>query len=135
MPVRGRKPKPPELKRVLGNPGNRPITEVRGIETGPATKPPFLDGRASKLWDQYAPTLELLETLRAESTHLLAILCALIAQFEDAPNEMSASKIAQIRFISSMLGMDPSSQARMAPKPAREPDPADEFFTGPHVVG
>ena len=133
----GRKAKPVAVKRATGNPGRRPIPEVHLPATGPGTKPPFLERRkrASQLWDEYAPALQVLGTLKAESAHLFATWCWLTSSFEKRPDAMTASKIANMRALASMLGMDPSSQAKFArPKQNGDEDPAEEFFTGPQLA-
>ena len=131
------KPKPAAVRRAMGNPGKRPIPEVRDVDTGPAVMPAYVNRRkrAVALWNEYAPALELLGTLKAESAGMFGVWCMLMAEFERNPNRMPASKIAQIRFLSSSLGMDPSTRGKFStPKPNANQDPAEEFFTGPRAV-
>lgn len=133
----GRKAKPAAVKKLMGNPGRRPIKDVVLPDTGEVVKPDFLErrDRASALWEQYAPPLRLLGTLRAESAHLLATWCWLTSSFEEAPDDMTASKISQIRSLSSMLGMDPTMQAKLNPPVSDdgEGEGAGRFF-GPQLA-
>ena len=132
----GNRRKPAAVRRAMGNPGKRPIPDVVLPDTGPAVKPESVKKRrrASEIWDQYAPTLVILGTLKAESTHLFAAWCWLTAEFERRPIEFTASKVAQMRALASSLGMDPSSQAKLAVARLGEEEPEDEFFTGPRAV-
>ena len=126
----GRKPKPASVKRAMGNPGRRPITDMRVPETGGAVKPEFLSrrARASDLWDEYAPALDILGTLKAESAHLFAMWCWLTSSFEEQPDATTASKISNLRALASMLGMDPSAQAKLASAKPADDEPGAEFF-------
>ena len=132
-----RRQKPRSFKVATGNPGRRPLPPEANLpDTGDCEKPEYIlrRQRASDLWDELAPALRLLGTLKKESAYLFAQWCWLQSTFEEAPDAMTASKIAQIRFISSMLGMDPSSQAKFATPKRDSTDPADEFFAGPVAV-
>lgn len=129
--------KPAALRAATGNPGHRPIPEHSVPDTGDAVKPKFLQRRprASELWEEYAPPLRLLGTLRKESGPLFATWCWLMSSFEKAPDAMTASKVGQIRFLASSLGMDPSSQGKFCtPKAGGPIDPEEAFFTGPRPV-
>jgi phage terminase small subunit len=135
----GRKPKPPRLKAITGNPGRRPIPEeVELPDTGVVVMPEFMKKRrrAVELWEEMAPKLVILGTLRPESVYLLAQWCMLQSQFERRPDDFTASKIANMRALASMLGMDPSSQGKFVTTKADDEnkDPAEEFFRGPRAV-
>lgn len=120
----------------MGNPGRRRVPDVQLPNTGPAVMPSFLrrKKRAAQLWNEYGPTLVTLGTLKAESAHMFAIWCSLVAEFEKNPSKFTATKITQIRTLSSSLGMDPSDQARIPRKADGNKDPAEAFFTGPVAV-
>lgn len=132
----GRKPKPPAVRDAMGNPGRRPIPRVDLPETGGAVAPEFLGKRprALELWEEYAPALTTLGTLRKETSHTFAMWCWLTAQFERKPDAMTASKISNIRALASMLGMDPSAIGKFRTPTSDDKDPAEEFFTGPRAV-
>lgn len=131
-----RKTKPASVKKATGNPGKRPIQEVRLPFTGEAKKPEYLGRRprASQLWDEFAPALRILGTLKLESAPLFAQWCWLMSSFEEAPDAMPSSKIANMRALASMIGMDPSSQGKFSTPAGDDKDPAAEFFSGPRAV-
>ena len=57
QPTAGRPPKPIELKRLLGNPGNRPLPDLNNITHLPMAKeipphPENLQEHGKKLWDR-----------------------------------------------------------------------------------
>lgn len=132
-----RRPKPAATRRATGNPGKRPIPDVQLPETGVVKKPLFLakHERAAELWEEYAPALTILGTLRAESAHLFATWCCETAMYERSPKRFNASRITQIRTLASSLGMDPSAQSKLPTAKHGDKDPAEAFFSGPRAVG
>ena len=132
----GRKPKPRSLREVTGNPGKRPLPpDVDLPDTGDAVMPPYLEKRprAVELWNEYAPALVLLGTLKKESQALFAKWCWLEQAWEEAPDATKASMIANWRALASSLGMDPSNQGKFATPRGAKNDPLDKFF-GPKAV-
>lgn len=111
--MRGRKPKPTHLKLVTGNPGGREINENEPVPSGAVIKPRFLTGRASKVWDEYAPGLIRVGLITAADRHAFAALCCLMAEFEAEPRDMVASRIAQMRALWAEFGMTPSARTRL----------------------
>ena len=97
---------------------------------GKPSKPKFLKGRASKLWDEYIPALNNTRITTFVDAHMFAALCSLMAEFEKNPKEMTASRISQMRGLASSFGMDPSSRSRLSVKDGGEStsDPADKYF-------
>jgi P27 family predicted phage terminase small subunit len=72
----GRKAKPPELQRLHGNPGRRPIPETAGAEEfGPTTCPAWLSKHGRNEWRRLAPTLERLGLLHAGNRSAFAGYC------------------------------------------------------------
>ena len=134
----GRKRKPASVKQATGNPGNRPPPPAANLpDTGAAEMPDYLKKRprAVELWDEYAPALQALGTLKKESQGLFGQWCWLMQSFEEGPDAMVASKISNMRALASMLGMDPSSQGKFStPRGDGDEDPTEEFFTGPQAV-
>ena len=130
--TRGRKAKPRAIKVLTGNPGKRALPpEVEPPATGSATMPEFLSDfpRAVEIWNDLAPVLTILGTLRHESQYMLASLCWLQADFERDPSAASAATLINIRSLSSSLGMDPITQAKFISKTEKkEIDPAEAFF-------
>jgi phage terminase small subunit len=128
----GRIPKPTALKEITGNPGTRPLNKQEPRPEGEAEKPKFLKGRASKIWDEYAPALTKLGILTSIDAHQFAAYCALASEFEKDTKAMTASRIAQMRALASSFGMDSSSRSRLSISPEKpNHDPADKYLNAP----
>lgn len=127
----GRKSKIPELKVITGNPGRRPVPDVERPDVGAAVKPAYLErnARASEIYDEMAPRLEVLGTLNSISAPLLARWCCLEAKWERSQTKMTASLISQMRAYETMLGIDPGSPQAMKRKSENE-SPAAKFLRG-----
>lgn len=123
--MRGRKPKPPQLRLVEGNRGHRPIPDAGPQPTGPLVKPAKIRGRASQLWDEVAALAPWLTQLDGYKLH---VFCQLHAEFEQAPRKMIAARIAQLRTIGAELGLDPATRTRMGAAGSKPKDPADKYF-------
>ncbi|MCK9994062.1 MAG: hypothetical protein Dbin4_02582 [Alphaproteobacteria bacterium] len=126
----GRKPKPTHLKLVAGNPGHRPVNENEPLFSGDVEKPKYLKGRASKIWDQYAPQLIAVGLIKAADDSAFAALCCLTAEFEKDPAAMVAGKIGQMRALWAEFGMTPSARSRFITTPqkvSREKNASDYF--------
>ena len=71
--MRGRKPKPPELKALQGFPGHsRPATTAGPFTAGIPTKPDGLDALASQEWDRL---VEELRPILCQSDRGLLLCC------------------------------------------------------------
>lgn len=136
MAVAGRKPKPPELRIIEGNPGHRPIPENT---PKPAPKKPscprWLLPDAKKEWHRVAPMLEKLGLLTKIDMAALAGYCQSYARWKDCEEEIDrngytvvtekgfviqhpAVSIAKnclnmVRKFCSEFGMTPSSRGRI----------------------
>jgi P27 family predicted phage terminase small subunit len=133
----GRKPKPPELRVIEGNPGHRPIPENH---PKPAPKrpsrPSWLLTEAKREWNRVVPQLEKLGLLSQIDRAALAMYCQTWARYkqaEDALNkygftmktdngnviqrpEVSISRNAAnlIRNLCAEFGFTPSSRGRIS---------------------
>lgn len=127
MATKGRKQKPVALKLVTGNPGKRPLPGTEGVEVReePLVPPVSLNEAQQSLWDRYINKAWWLDDHDAPKAFMW---CALEAEFELCPADMTASRIAQLRALGSELGFDPSSRARMAGSGGKQNDPADKYF-------
>lgn len=127
MAIRGNKGKPPYLKLVTGNPGRRPIRVNPYIEDreGPLKPPHRLAKPQASLWRR---CIDSAHWLTDQDAPLAYAWVCLQAQHDDAPDEMGAAKLCQLRLLASELGLNPSSRARMGVSTKREHDPTDEFF-------
>lgn len=114
------------------------MNENRRPDTGPVAMPAYLRRErprtAVQLWNEYAPALLVLGTLRKESESMFALWCSEMALYERSPKRFTASRITQIRSLASSLGMDPSSQGKFSTPANADQDPTDEFFTGPQLA-
>jgi hypothetical protein len=124
MAIRGRKPKSARLHVLKGT--FRHDRHHFGDESlGPIEKPRGLQGRPGKLWDQIIARASWLTW--ADGPKAL-MWCHLQAEFEEAPADMVAARIAQTRALASELGLDPASRARSGWELPGAPDPAEKFF-------
>lgn len=123
----GRKPRPTHLKLIDGNPGKRPIPEGEIQPEGVVERPKWLKGRASKVWDQYAPELVRLKVLTAVDVHVFGTFCQLAARAEKG--DLLASEIAQFRALASEFGIGAASRARLGTRDGKEDkDPAARYL-------
>ena len=127
MATRGRKPKPPHLRLVLGGKTSTKSNARRDATTlGPAVKPKGLTAAASKCWDRTISRAHWLTYFDSDKAALWAFLQA---EFEGSKGAMIAARIGQLRALGSELGLDPASRTRLgvtATQPAA--DALDEFF-------
>jgi phage terminase small subunit len=131
MAVTGCKPKDPDLKRITGNPRNRPLPDPATYPRpgGAPEKPTDLSREASAIWDQFirrAFWLSWAETAKCE------MWCDLYAEYRKNRRAMNAARIAQFRVLGSELGFDPGSRARLGTAKggdaAKDADKAGKYF-------
>lgn len=127
MATRGKKPKPPYLKIVQGNPGRRPIEIPSGPESreGPLKPPKKLTKEQAALWKRFIDPAHWLTDFDAPKAY--AWVC-LQAQHDEKPGEFKAALHGQLRLIGSELGLDPSSRARLGISTKRNDDPNAKYF-------
>ena len=74
--MKGRKPKPTELKKLAGNPGRRPLNENEAkIREGKPRCPSHLNDHAKRVWRRVAPLLYEAGLLTLIDQDLLAAFC------------------------------------------------------------
>lgn len=89
--VRGRKPKPVELKILEGNPGNHPLNEDRPKPAPIAPRcPSWLSRRAKAEWRRVAPELEKLGLLTQLDMAALASYCQAWSRVEQCTRIIDA---------------------------------------------
>lgn len=87
--MQGRKPRPTELERALGNPGHRPLPDVVVVGTSePPSKPSRLQGEAELVWNEVVPQLDEAGLLRQIDGVVLEGLCNLIARARYASDKI-----------------------------------------------
>ena len=136
MGVVGRKPKPPELRLVEGNPGHRPIpaNTPKPPPTAP-TRPSWILPEAKREWGRIVPHLERLGLLTVVDRAALAGYCQAWARYRQAEEMLdeegfvtvtdkgnviqhpavaiSRNMLQQIRAFAAEFGLTPSSRGRI----------------------
>jgi P27 family predicted phage terminase small subunit len=150
--MRGRKPKPSSLKRLLGNPGRRPLNddEPRPAPVASVEPPDYLDAAGQAVWRALVPhlaacglltaldvpKLELLCIHLAFHRRLYALLTAALAEQEASGVPVDTSRLIRslrqtadtVRSLSAGFGLDPADRVRLhVPRPADRDDPFAEF--------
>lgn len=110
MARRGPKPTATILKLITGNAGKRPLPEGEPETKGALLKPKYLRGRGIALWQEVS---ENCFWLGDADSYKLGMWCALQAEFEKSPKDMTSARIAQLRALGSELGLDPASRSRL----------------------
>lgn len=119
MATAGRKPKPPQLKLVTGNPGKRPIPDVVKPRPVAPTCPAFLSTAAKAEWKRVTPELERLGLLTIVDMAALAGYCESWANFKiatDALNAIGKTRKSRIAYMTDKgnLVVRPELQAQRA---------------------
>ncbi|MHB1126868.1 MAG: phage terminase small subunit P27 family [Bacillota bacterium] len=148
MAVPGRKPKPPKLKLLEGNPGKRKINkdEPRPRPIAP-TCPPWLEKEAKKEWRRISRELEHVGLLTIVDMAALAGYCQAYARWKSAEKVISEQGLTmeietqagglytqqrpevaialkylqQVKAFCAEFGLTPSSRGRMS-LPGQEED-------------
>lgn len=152
--MKGRKPKPPVLRLVTGNPGKRPIKAVPQ-PTGKAARPAGLSPGAAAEWQRLAPRLVALGLLTPADRAFFAAYCEAVETWRDSNEKLRqhgavvldanrrpiknpwlrvrSDAAAEIRLFGAEFGLSPVARARLddqAPADRRPSnDPAARYFT------
>ena len=128
--TRGRKPLPPHLKLLRATDKGRPLPAGGPAAEGPVERPAFLKGHEIEIWDATAPRLIECGLLTSLDAHMLAVWVQLAALSEE--QMLPVGYLTQLRGIASILGLEPTSRARMGVKAdAATVDPAESYFDPP----
>jgi P27 family predicted phage terminase small subunit len=114
----GRRPKPPKLRLLQGNPGKRAIPAQGPLP--PAEIPPrpkFLDAGAREEWDRVAPQLLELGLLSALDRAALAAYCAAWSRWVWAQEKIAAADHLVVR--ASRGGLKPHPLLALARQESR----------------
>ena len=85
MAVTGRKPKPTVMKKLEGNPGNRPLNENEPKpKSGIPPCPRWLNKAAKKEWKRICPILDTIGLLTHADMAVVALYCQAYARFAEA---------------------------------------------------
>jgi P27 family predicted phage terminase small subunit len=150
--MKGRKPKPVELRLVTGNPGKRPIRRVPK-PNGQAARPAWLSPKAANEWRRLAPQLNVLGLLTSADRAFFAAYCEAFASWRHANNEIArlgeivldadgspvknpwmrirTEAASEMHRFGSEFGLSPASRTRVGsevPDENRNEDPAARYF-------
>ena len=90
MAKRGRKPKPTALKKLEGNPGKRPLTELEPLPPISVLRcPNWLLPEARKEWRRLAPALINMGVLTLADAIPFAAYCTAYARWREAEDEIT----------------------------------------------
>lgn len=93
--MRGRKPKPNELKKLMGNPGKRPLKEDAIKPEMPETvlpPPAFLSKPAKDEWRRLAPSIHKLGLLTHPDLAAFAAYCQTYGRWEVAERQIERDR-------------------------------------------
>jgi len=146
---RGPVPKPAALRVLTGNPSWRPISHTAHVEPGLPTKPGWLSGVASGVWNDLGPELVTAGLLTPLDGMIFAVYCELTADLRElaivgardgllgrggaAHRVLKAylTVAAALRLTAAELGMSPASRCRIKVTPP-QPKTALERFQEKH---
>ena len=152
--VRGRKPKPTELKILQGNPGKRTLNKREPRPEGIPTCPTHLDKAAKAEWRRITKELIPLGLLTNVDRAALAAYCAAYARWADAEKQIQKfgavikspksgfpipnpyvtianTSMDHMRKYMVEFGLTPSSRSRLQVEPVKpQRDPFEEFMRG-----
>lgn len=132
--MRGRKPKPAELRRLEGNPGHRPINDDTPQTIGKPECPAYLKDYAFKVWGKivgsmpekvYSPADEELlaaycvaAAMHREAVQRIGEMGAVIVGESGAPYQnpwtgILNTQATKMATIGSRLGLDPAARATL----------------------
>ena len=148
--VRGRKPKPTELKKLEGNPGKRPLNdEEPKPDPSMPPMPRGLVGEARKCWDALAPELNRLGLLTSIDVGALESYCRLYGHARECWRKSKTDGAivliggkpernpwiaeahraeALLHKLRSELGLNATSRSRIAVKPSEDANDTLQFL-------
>jgi phage terminase small subunit len=143
QPTAGRPPKPIELKRLLGNPGNRPLPDLNNITHLPMAKeippaPENLGESGKKLWDRawgiavtWLSPVSDIETIEnaarlADATEAARVRYMATTEPADAKAYVAINKAYTDALTS--LGFDPISRSRLGVAEVRAATSIDKLL-------
>lgn len=142
--MQGRRPTPPALKILLGNPGHRPITGVQTLLPAASAPhaPEHLEPIAREKWAELVPDLARSGLLQARDAVTLETYCQVYARWREAEDRIRKVKelggaglivktpngypsispwlvisnkcVEQLRALAVELGLTPSARARVS---------------------
>jgi len=150
--ARGRRPTPAQVKRLLGNPGKRPIRPDLSAASGvpPMPKRLMVDPIAVEKWHELVPILTQLGTLTVADGEALATLCEVYSSTQACLLEFRASGpvmrtdlggvkpnpagplyrslVAMQTSLMGEFGLTPVARTRLGAKEEKPQDDLEAFF-------
>lgn len=149
--MRGRRPKPAELKILAGNPGKRPIKPSSiDLPAQIPDCPDHLDADARLEWERITALMSGTELLKQTDRTVLAAYCQCFSRWKNAetqlrkvgpvlltPNKMPVQNpylqiankaLEQLRSFMTELGFTPSARGRVNSEPTKPADEDTAFF-------
>jgi len=145
--MRGRKPKPNELKILQGNPGRRKIQATPKPDKAVPDCPEWLPGEAKKEWARIVPELEKLGLVSRLDMAALSAYCCAWAQMKAAEElieiegmtiktatgylqshpalGIASTAMKHVRAFAAVLGLSPSDRTRL---PIEKPEKPNAFL-------
>lgn len=149
--MRGRKPTPPALRVLTGNPGHRPPRQTPKPQPKAPECPPWLNAEAKREWNRLAPDLERLGLLTVLDGDMFAVYCLYVAEFHLACSKVAELGFTQtskrgglttspwvrimhtaadmVRSFGSEFGLSPTSRTRISIKPLVDDDVSDGILS------
>jgi len=87
----GRKPTPPKLKLLRGNPGKRKLLDVVALPSTKPDCPAFLNAVAKAMWRKLVKWLEAAGSLQRSDANVMAMYCSAWADWVEANAELAAA--------------------------------------------
>lgn len=140
MAKRGRKPRPTEVKRVLGNPGKRALPEAEPeFAAGDIPAPEWLDELEREEWDRIVPALVRVKVGKPVHQGALEGICTMYGAWRKARIDMDWTQARltydAYRKALNEFGLTAASAGRVNAKDdGGEADPMDKYF-GPRLAG
>ena len=93
--MKGRKPKPPALALIEGNPGRRKIRAAPKPPEGMPLAPAYIEGYALEEWQRGVGGLYAMGVIAEIDQTMLASYCLMYQRWRDAENEIAKSGMTE----------------------------------------
>jgi hypothetical protein len=115
-----------EIKGLVAHNPKRYKTEVPKSSVPLGQPPEYMSDRARQLWfefEAYTPK----GVLTGADRLILAVLCDLVAEYQENPKEFAVGKYAHLIGCAARLGLSPADRNKLGFHRPTNPSPFDEF--------